>query len=407
MSSKEWRETSPLKVLLIISILLYLGTTAFLSITISDMKRTINEESQHIIDLKNQVSSLQAEVNLLRGKLHNVTYQPIQSYSRLYAKVKDSVVSIRGKILEQTILGVVYREVQGSGFVYNYSGEMVIITNSHVVRNVINITVSFLDGDTYPAKVLGEDPYSDLAVLRVEAPPNEFKPLKIVSSASLKVGQPVIAIGNPFGLTGTMTTGVISQLGRTLRETVTGGYVIADIIQISVPINPGNSGGPLLNVFGEVVGITTAIVANSQGVGFAVPSDTIRRELPYLIRGESYPHPWIGVIGVDVTYDIARVLRLNVTYGWLIIKVLPNSPAERAGLKGGNRTIRIDGATLTIGGDIIIAINGTKIRNGDDLSTYLERNTKPNSNILMTIIRNGKKVNVTLTLGRRPPIEQS
>ena len=147
MSSKEWRETSPLKVLLIISILLYLGTTAFLSITISDMKRTINEESQHIIDLKNQVSSLQAEVNLLRGKLHNVTYQPIQSYSRLYAKVKDSVVSIRGKILEQTILGVVYREVQGSGFVYNYSGEMVIITNSHVVRNVINITVSFLDGE--------------------------------------------------------------------------------------------------------------------------------------------------------------------------------------------------------------------------------------------------------------------
>jgi len=271
-----------------------------------------------------------------------------------------------------------------------------------VVEGALNITVSFLNGDTYPAKIIGKDPYSDLAILSIEAPVSELKPVVIASSSSLKVGQPVIAVGSPFGLAGSVTTGVISQLGRSMSESATGGYLIADVIQISTPINPGNSGGPLLNMLGEVVGITTAIIQNSQGVGFAIPSDTILRELPYLIRGEEYPHSWLGVKGVDMNFDIAKAMNVNVTYGWLIVEVLPNSPAERAGLKGGTRTAYIDGLQVKIGGDIIVMINGTRIRNGDDLSTYLERNTCPGQNIQITVIRSGKAVNVTLKLGVRP-----
>jgi len=220
----------------------------------------------------------------------------------------------------------------------------------------------------------------------------------------LEVGQPVVAVGNPFGLTGSMTTGVISQLGRTLSETVTGGYPVADIIQMSAPINPGNSGGPLLNVFGEVIGVTTAIVTNSQGLGFAVPSDTILRELPFLVEHRPYPHPWLGVRGVDITYEVSKAVNFNVTYGWLIVEVLLGSPAEEAGLRGGTEVVDIGGVSVTIGGDAVIAIDGTRIRNGDDLTTYLERNTKTGQKIVVTIIRSEHKMDIIVTLGTRPPI---
>ena len=394
---------STLKILLIFSLIVYLGSISFVGFTINDLKNTIREQSKQIASLNDQISQIDSRLSFLKEKIQNISSQPFTlSYSKIYEMIKDSVVVVQGKIVRQTFFGEEYAKVQGSGFVYNYSGTIVIVTNNHVVEGTSNITVSFLNGNTYPAKIIGKDPYSDLAILSTDAPPFELKPAVIASSSTLKVGQPVVAIGNPFGLTGSVTTGVISQLGRSISESATGGYLIADVIQISTPINPGNSGGPLLNMLGEVIGITTAIIQNSQGVGFAIPSDTILRELPYLIRGEEYPHPWLGVRGVDMNFDLAKAMSVNVTYGWLIVEVLPKSPAEKAGLKGGTQIAYIDGLQVKIGGDIIIMINGTRIRNGDDLSTYLERNTQPGRNIQITVIRSGQTVTVTLKLGVRP-----
>ena len=401
--AEERSETSVLKVFLVISIILFLGTGAVLNFTVNNLRTLIHEQSRQIDELTQQISDLHNELDLLKESVHNATATSVLSYAGLYDAIKDSVVLIECKVIRQTIFGEAYESVSGSGFVYDYNGKTIVITNDHVVRGGVNVTVSFLNGDTYPSNVLGEDPYSDLAVLTVHAPAYELKPLVIASSSKLEVGDPVVAVGNPFGLTGSMTAGLISQLGRSLQETATGGYMIADIIQISVPINPGNSGGPLLNVHGEVVGITTAIVASSQGVGFAVPSDTILRELPYLVENKPYPHPWLGVKGTDITYEIAKRINLNVTYGWLIIEVLPGSPAEKAGLKGGTKSVNIDGTTLLVGGDVITAINGTRIRNGDDLAAYLERNTKPGQQIQVTVIRAGHKTNISVTLGTRPP----
>ena len=392
-----------LRTLLVFSLIIYLGSISIVGFVINDLKNTILEQRREISSLNDQIMQMQSSLSALKEKIQNVQPQSSAlSYSEIYEKIKDSVVVVKGKVVRHTFFGEEYGEVQGSGFIYNYSGTIIVITNNHVVEEAINLTVSFLSGDTYPAKIIGRDPYSDLAVLSTDAPASKLKPAAITSSSSLRVGQPVVAVGSPFGLAGTITTGVVSQLGRSISESATGGYLIADVIQISTPINPGNSGGPLLNMFGEVVGITTAIIPNAQGLGFAIPSDTIIRELPYLMRGEEYPHPWLGVKGVDMSFDLARAMDLNVTYGWLIIEVLPNSPAEKAGLRGGTQTVFIGGSQIKIGGDVIIEIDGARIRNGDDLSTYLERNTRPGQTIQIKVIRSGQMVDVALKLGARP-----
>ena len=399
---KEHNEIFALKVLFVIFLILNLGATSLLSLRILELQRIVSSQTSQITKLNRQISQMRDELSFLEGEVQDFPSLFTTSFSDIYNEVKDSVVVVRGKIVRHTLFGDEYITVQGSGFVYNYSGEIIIVTNNHVVEGCVNITVSFLNGETYRAKIIGSDVYSDLAILSTDAPSSILKPLVVASSSSLRVGQPIIAVGNPFGLAGSMTVGVISQLGRAISESATGGYLIADVIQISAPINPGNSGGPLLNVLGEVVGITTAIVKDSQGVGFAIPSDTLLRELPYLIEGRPYPHPWLGVKGVDMTFDIAKAMNLNVTYGWLIVDVLPNSPADKAGLRGGNKIVDIGGVAVKIGGDVIIMVNGTRIRNGDDLSTYLERNTMPNQKVQITVIRSGQMLNVTLTLGVRP-----
>ncbi|MGB9854560.1 MAG: S1C family serine protease, partial [Candidatus Bathyarchaeales archaeon] len=296
-----------------------------------------------------------------------------------------------------------YVQVQGSGFIYNYTGQMVVITNYHVVQNTVNVTVTFIDGNGYKATPLGSDPYADLAVLSVNAPQSEFKPIEIVSSSTLEVGDIVIAVGNPYGLAGSMTIGIVSALGRTITEEQTGGYPIADVIQTTAPLNPGNSGGPLLNLQGQVVGVTTAIVSDSQGLGFAIPSNTILREIDSLVTKGSYNrHPWLGAAGVDMTYEIAKAMNVNVTYGWLITQVTREGPAANAGLKGGTQQVPIAGEYITIGGDIIIAINGTRITNMDALSTYLEENTSPGETINVTIVRGNQTLDIAVTLGTRP-----
>ncbi|MGC9095424.1 MAG: S1C family serine protease, partial [Candidatus Bathyarchaeia archaeon] len=199
-----------------------------------------------------------------------------------------------------------------------------------------------------------------------------------------------------------MSVGVVSALGRTITEE-TGTYPIANVIQTTAPLNPGNSGGPLLNLQGQVVGITTAIVSNSQGLGFAIPSNTILREISSLVTTGSYNrHPWLGATGVDMTYEIAKAIGVNVTYGWLITQVTSGGPAANAGLRGGTKQVLIAGEYITVGGDIIIAINGTRITNIDALSTYLEENTLPGQIIEITIVRENQIMNVAVTLGTRP-----
>jgi S1-C subfamily serine protease len=326
------------------------------------------------------------------------------SLPQIYQLVAPSVVVVEDFQPEVSIFGqTVYEQVQGSGFTYNLNGQDVIVTNFHVIDEGVNVTVTFQDGNTYTANVLGSDPYSDLAALSTDAPQSELIPLTIVSSSTLQVGDPVIAIGSPYGLQGSMTTGVISALNRTLTEDTTNGYSIADVIQTSALINPGNSGGPLLNYQGQVVGITTAIVSNSEGLGFAIPSDTILREITDLVTTGSYnQHPYLGITGMDMTYDIATSMKTSVTYGVLIQSVVSGGPAAKAGLKAGSVQATVDGSTVTLGGDIITAINGNRVRNSDDLSSYLEEYTSPGQTVSLTIIRNNQSMSISVVLGTRP-----
>ncbi len=324
--------------------------------------------------------------------------------SQIYQQVSPSVVVVEDFQPTTTIFNQpTYEQVLGSGFTYDLNGQDIIITNDHVVNTGVNITVTFQDGNTYTATVLGSDPYSDLAVLSTNAPQSELVPLTITNSSSLQVGDEVIAIGTPYGLTGSMTTGIVSALGRTITEDTTNGYAIADIIQTSTAINPGNSGGPLLNDQGQVIGMTTAIVSDSQGLGFAIPSGTILREVQDLATTGTYTqHPYLGIETVDMTYDIAQQMGVSVTYGVLVQEVTSGGPAANAGLKAGTTQATIDGNNLYIGGDIIIATNGSRIRNSDDLSTYLEEYTLPGQTISLTIIRNNQSMNISLVLGARP-----
>ena len=368
--------------------------------------------SEDIDALQNQVTTLQEQLSQIQST-QNLNYQNVTvisgdnvSVSQLYAQVADSVVVIHGMMLSHyDFFGrAYYSQVQGSGFVYNFTGQVVVVTNYHVVDSAINITVTFSNGNAYSATVLGSDPYAELAVLSVDAPEEEYVPLEIASSSSLHVGDPVMVVGTPYGLAGSMSTGFVSALGRTLTAETTGGYVIANVIQTTAPLNPGNSGGPVLNYQGQVVGIATAIVKDSQGVGFAIPSNTILREIEDLINTGSYDdHPWLGASGVDMTYEIAEEVGTNVTYGWLIAQVTSGGPSDKAGLQGGTEQVRIEEELVVIGGDIIIAINGTRITSIDDLSAYLEEYTLPEQTIDLTIVRNNETTIVSLELESRPP----
>jgi S1-C subfamily serine protease len=400
---KNPRTLTVLVVIIVIASLVAGGLFGYLS--------CYSATSEEIDALKNQVTALQEQLSQIQSP-QNVTYQNVTvvsgdnvSVSQLYAQVADSVVVIRDMMLSgyDMFRRAYYSQAQGSGFVYNFSGQVVVVTNYHVVDSAINITVTFSNGNAYPATVLGSDPYAELAVLSVDAPEEEYVPLEIVSSSSLQVGDPVMVVGTPYGLSGSMSTGFVSALGRTLSAETTGGYVIPNVIQTTAPLNPGNSGGPVLNYQGQVVGIATAIVEDSQGVGFAIPSNTILREIEDLINTGSYEdHPWLGASGTDMTYGIAEVMDADVTYGWLIAEVASGGPADNAGLQGGTEQVRIGEERVVIGGDIIIAINGTRITGIDDLSAYLEEYTLLGQTIDLTIVRDNETITVSLELGSRP-----
>jgi len=360
--------------------------------------------SSEVDKLQQQIASLQQKNNEI--KYQNITYVYNDTFlSAIYENQRKSIVVINGLIPYYSFFGTGYSAVQGSGFVYEFNNEMVVVTNNHVVNDTINLTVTFSNGDSYPATVMGTDAYSDLAVVSVQAPMDEFQPLEIVSSSALKVGDSVIAIGSPFGLSGTMTTGIISQLGRTIKESLAGSFPIADIIQTSVPINPGNSGGPLLNYQGEVVGITAAILQNSNGLGFAIPSNTILKEIDSLVTTGSYTqHPWVGISGTDMSYAMAQAMGVNLTYGWLIAQITSGGAADNAGLKGGSQQVQINDQWAIIGGDIIIAVDGTRIINGDSFMSYLEEHTHPKQVITVTIIRGTQHLEISMELGTRPSV---
>ncbi len=356
-------------------------------------------------DFNGKLNSIQAQLN---SYSQNATYYPNASFvigynvslSNLYQQVKSSVVVIQDLVPEYSFFGTLagYDEQQGSGFIASVDNQLVIVTNNHVVQDAINETVTFADGDSYPATVLGSDQLADLAVLSITPMPSGLTPLTLVSSSTLQVGEPVVAVGSPYGLSGTLTTGVISALGRTITEsssTGSSGPTIPDIIQTSTAINPGNSGGPLLDYAGQVVGITTAAVTDSQGLGFAIPSDTIIRELSSLVTTGSYnQHPSIDATLTDMNYQIAQAMGTSVTYGSLV-----ESVSTQNGLKGGSTQVTILGSTVTIGGDIITAINGVRITNTDDLLSYLEQNTLPGQTASFTVVRNGQTQTVSVTIG--------
>ena len=396
------------RTLAVVSILLVVtaAATAYSYYLLQQSSSSQSQLQQLVSNLESRNTQLQQELNsgVTPNNASVLSLDPVS----IYRSANRSIVTIQG--VQVTTVNTFFgpqqsiQVVLGSGFVIQDTGSYYIVTNFHVLSGDTNLTVTFWNGNSYVGKVVGTDPYSDLGVVSVTAPPSQLFPIQIASSSSLQVGQPIVAIGNPFGLTGSMTFGIISQVGRTIQDPVAGNFSIASAIQFSAPINPGNSGGALLNSKGEVVGITTAVVNGAQGVGFAIPSDTIVRELPSLITTGKYNlHPYLGIGSADMSYALAQKQGTNVTYGALIEQVVPGGPASRAGLRAGNTMVTLEGTQYVIGGDIIVSLNRTKIVNTDALSTYLEGHALAGQTIQVGIIRGGSFQTVSVVLGTRPP----
>ena len=327
---------------------------------------------------------------------------------QIYAMSSQAVVTIQGVVQDLTLSTYpngTLNPVLGTGFVITYGGSYYIVTNYHVIQGLLYSTVTFSNGDSYPAKVLGSDPYSDIAVVSVNATPSEYHPLQLGPSSGLKVGETVVAIGNPYGLSNTVTVGVVSQVGRALQTDTLGGFAIPDTVQFSAAVNPGNSGGPVIAPDDTVVGITSASVSNSEGLGFAIPSDTITRELPSLIKtGKYLKHPYLGLGLIDMTYQLSQAMGTNVTYGVLVESIVPGGPASVSGLRAGTQNATIQQQEYLVGGDIIVSINGYKITNYDSFSAYLEEHAVAGQTIQLGIIRNGQYIVISVLLGSRPPL---
>ena len=289
----------------------------------------------------------------------------------------------------------------GSGFVY--SDEGYVITNQHVVQDAERVMITFLDGEAYIGNVIGTDRDLDIAVVKVEPTNTYLQPIKIGDSSKLKVGEKIAAIGNPFGLSGSMTSGIVSQMGRLLPQET--GYSIPDVIQTDAAINPGNSGGPLINMKGEVVGINTAIQSATgefSGIGFAVPANTVKKVVPVLIQDGEFKHPWMGISGTDVDPELAEVRGLNSSKGFLVVSVIEGSPAETAGLLGVTETKETDGREFSLDGDIILSIDGETVRKISDILVHLQREKSVGDEMVLSVNRGGEILELTMVLEERP-----
>ncbi len=302
-----------------------------------------------------------------------------------------------------------YSSALGSGFIWDSQGD--IVTNNHVVDGATKIEVAFSDGTTVPATVVGQDPYSDLAVIKVDVSADKLSPVTMADSTQVKVGEIAIAIGSPYGFEGSMTVGTVSGLGRDLPTSQVdqasgASYSIPDVIQTDAAVNPGNSGGVLVNDLGQVIGVTSALESSSgsnSGIGFAIPAEIVSSVVPSLISSGKYDHPYLGMSGTDLSPDIAEAMNLPTdTRGALVEQVSVGGPAEKAGLQGSNNTVTINGVQGTVGGDIITAINGQAINGMSDIIAYLAIHTQVGETVTLTILRNGQTQSVQVTLGTRP-----
>jgi len=336
----------------------------------------------------------------------------------LYQRVSPAVVSVQvvrpvegliiPRIEGQEGEGDIYQRGQGSGLIIDADGTAV--TNNHVIEGARLVEVTLWDGTILPAEVLGRDPDSDIAVLRIERGDIALQTVELGDSDALQVGQRAIAIGNPFGWQGTLTMGIISGLGRTLQlghasERVSGRFSIPEMIQTDAAINFGNSGGPLLDAQGRVIGVNTAMNSTSGlsgGVGFAVPINTVKRVLPDLIASGSYSYPWLGISGTDLRPVHREAMAIDVPRGAIIDSITPDGPADRAGLRGSTETVEQFGETISVGGDVIVAIDDRPVRQFDDLLIHLVRTKRPGDTVRLTVVRGGEEQQVTVTLGERP-----
>jgi serine protease Do len=347
------------------------------------------------------------------------------SLENTYAEVNPSVVNIRVVQKEEVNYPQLpgfpffgpplpqgpqeqFRSGLGSGFILDKGGH--IVTNHHVIAGADAITVTFYDGTTATGKVVGADPYSDLAVVKVDAPPDKLQPVQMGNSDQIKAGQLAIAIGNPFGLQSTMTVGIVSAVGRSLPvdsgDGSGGSYTIPEIIQTDAPINPGNSGGVLVDSRGRLIGVTSAIVSPVQasaGIGFAIPSAIVQQVVPALAKDGHYDHPWLGATLTSLRPEIVQGMNLEPGQrGALVVSVAPDSPALKGGLHSSARQLAIEGQEIPIGGDVITAIDDQVVQQAEDLIAYLDRNTRPGQKVMLTILQGGKEQTLGITLAKRP-----
>jgi S1-C subfamily serine protease len=357
------------------------------------------------------------------------------SLPELFDHVKRSVVQITDpEDLQQQ--SEITGSRLGSGFVYDKEGH--IVTNYHVVAGAKNNTVfvTFLDGVSYEANITNFDPYSDVAIIKLvnldknKEVLSKLIPLELGNSSSLRIGEKVAAVGNPFGLSGSLTDGIVSGLGRlipsnsepfnppqpfndqnNLPSATTPSFSIPNIIQTDAAINPGNSGGPLLNMKGQVIGINSAIFSNTgaySGIGFAIPSNLLIKIIPTLLEGKAYEHPYMGINGFDVTPEIAKLMNLSQSSGFLVVNVTKDSPAYLSGVKEGNVTFQINGNPVKLGGDVIVKIDNNTVRKVDDILSYLETNKEVGDKVTLTVLRDGNNSKVLdLELTARPQINAS
>jgi S1-C subfamily serine protease len=319
----------------------------------------------------------------------------------VYEKVADGVVNVTSTAMQMDFFLNAYpTQGSGSGSIIDTKGQ--ILTNHHVVANAQKLEVTLADGSKWPAKLIGSDPDSDLAVIKIDAPKEKLKVIPMGDSKNLRIGQKVLAIGNPFGLQRTLTTGIISSLGRTIRSE--SGTMMEDIIQTDAAINPGNSGGPLLSSEGEIIGINSAIISpsgGSVGIGFAIPVNTAKRVVPELLAKGYVTYPWIGATIQTLIPEIAKYLKIKVERGAMIAAVEKGGPADKGGLKGGDQRVQVGNMIVVVGGDIVVKADQHDVKTNDELIRYI-REKKPGDTILLNVFRKGKFEEVKVTLGERP-----
>ena len=356
------------------------------------------ERADSVTEVIERVEAIEKKIDAIENKVDAIAEMVEAdvefSLAEVFERSEGSVVQVN--VLRGGDGGI------GSGFVYSKEGH--IITNQHVVKESTKVTVTFLDGESFIGDVIGKDRDLDIAVVKINSNnPERLQPVVIGDSSKLTVGDRTAAIGNPFGLSGSMTSGIVSQMGRLLPQNT--GYSIPDVIQTDAAINPGNSGGPLFNMKGEVVGVNTAIQSTTgefTGVGFAVPANTIKKVVPVLIKDGEFKHPWMGISGTDVGPELAEMRELESSKGFVVVSVIEGSPAEKAGMKGVTQTRERDGREFPMDGDIIIGIDGKTVRKISDILVHLQREKSVGDEMILTVLRTGVSFDLTMILEERP-----